>query len=150
MIPAHAATQNVVRERDVEVVQRVGGAALADARTRRQRRARRPAPRESASVPAFGDRGEVDRQDQRADQDDREDAAEVVDRLGRLVDVGGDEHERHDQGDADQGQGDEEDRAPPEVLEEGPGDERPERGDAAPSADQSAIDFVRPGPPRAR
>ena len=34
---------------------------------------------------------EVDREDERPDEDHREDAAEVIHRLGRLVDVRGDE-----------------------------------------------------------
>ena len=81
--------------------------------------------------PLAGHRGEVDPQHQRGDQEDREDAAEVVDRLGRLVDVGGDVAPGHEEGEDRQRQGDQEDRAPVELLEQRPGEQRPERGDRA-------------------
>ena len=77
---------------------------------------------------------------------DGQDAAEVVDRLGRLVDVAGHEADGHDQGDRGERQRDEEDRAPLEMLEQEARDQRPEGGDRPPSADHSAIERVRAGP----
>ena len=76
-------------------------------------------------------RGEVDPEDQRPDEDDREDAPQVVHGIGRLVDVARNVDDRHQQGDADERKRDEEDRSPPELLQERARDQRPERGDAA-------------------
>ena len=91
-------------------------------------------------------RREVDRQDQRPDECDREHPAEVVDRLGALVHVAGHEPERHHERDHRQRQGDQEDRAPPVVLEQDAGASGPSEAIAPPVAAQSAIDFVRAGP----
>ena len=82
MIPAQAATQNVRPGGDVEVVERVGARAAG---------ARRSATSATTAIASehqreralVRHRREVDRQDQRADEHEREDAAEVVDRLGR-------------------------------------------------------------------
>ena len=62
---------------------------------------------------------------------DREDAAEVVDRLGRLVHVARHELHRHHERDHRERQREQEHRAPPEVLEQDPRAQRPERGDRA-------------------
>ena len=59
--------------------------------TERGDRDDREPDREHALV---GDGGEVDREDQRADEHHGEDAAGVVDRLGGLVHVGRDEPHR--------------------------------------------------------
>ncbi len=77
---------------------------------------------------------EVDRQDQRAHQDDREDASQVVDGVARLVDVGGDVPDRQHECDDGERQGDEEHRSPVVVLEQRPRGERSERGDGAADA----------------
>jgi hypothetical protein len=74
---------------------------------------------------------QVDRQHQRGDEADREQAAEVVDQLGRLVDVGGDETPGEEQGDRREGRADDEDRPPVEAFEQRPGEQRTERRDAA-------------------
>ena len=115
--------------RDVEVVERIRGTPLPEHESDPGRERDREQPdRQGALV---RNRREVDPQDQSPDHDQREDSAEVVDWLRRLVDVAGDEEDRHQQGDADEREGHEKDRAPPEVLQEGPGDQRPERSDAA-------------------
>ena len=91
-------------------------------------------------------RREVDREDQRADQHERKDSAEVVDRLGPLVHVCGDEayshHDRHHR----KRKGQEEHGAPPEMLKKKAGESGPSAAIAPPMPDQSAIAFVRPGP----
>ena len=56
---------------------------------------------------------------------------EVVDRVGRLVHVGGNERDRHHQRDGRERQRDQEHRAPPEVAEQPARGEGPERGDGA-------------------
>ncbi len=71
---------------------------------------------------------------------------EVVNRVRRLVHMGRDEPHRQDQGHDGQRQREEEDRPPPEVLEQQAGEQRTEGGDRTPRADQSAIDLVRAGP----
>ena len=87
MIPATAATQKVAPRCDLEVVQRGRGAALADdERHRGGERDRRQSERQRALA---RDRREVDREHERRDEQHREDAAEVVDRIGGLVDVRG-------------------------------------------------------------
>ena len=117
---------------DVQVIQRVPRASLPEGEgDQRGERDRGHAQREGALV---RNRSEVDRQDQRSHQDDGQDAAEVVDRIRRLVDVTRHEEIRHQQGHDGERQRDQEDRAPPESLEQRAGDERPERGD--PTADR--------------
>ena len=64
---------------DVQVVQRVPRAALTDVEADQRGRGDRRQP--DRQRPLVRDRGEVDREDQRRDQHDREDAAGVVDRL---------------------------------------------------------------------
>jgi hypothetical protein len=49
---------------------------------------------------------------------DRKDSTEVVDRISRLVDVARHERQSHDECDTGQGQGEQEDGSPPELLEE--------------------------------
>ena len=131
--------------RDVQVVQRYGRATLADdERDQRRDGDGAEADGESALV---RHRGEVDGENEAGDRHHREDAAEVVDRIGRLVDVGGNERQRHHQGDDGQRQRDEEHRSPPEVLQEGAGDRAGRATEMPPpNADQSAMDFVRAGP----
>ena len=77
-----------------EVVERVRGAALAEDEGDAPRRATTASPIAERRRLRVRHRREVDRQDERADEHDREDAAEVVDRLGRLVDVRRDEPQR--------------------------------------------------------
>ena len=97
MIPAHGGDPEHAARGDVQVVQRVGGPLLADDegdpcddRDAEQREGERPGIR---------DRREVDAEDRRPDHHRRQDPAEVVDLLGRLVDVGRHEPDRHDQRD---------------------------------------------------
>ena len=85
MIPAQAATQKIRRARVLEVVQRVRRAPLTKVEGAERRQCDgRQAEHERALV---GHRGEVDREDQRSHENDRQDPAEVVDRVRRLVDV---------------------------------------------------------------
>jgi len=78
-----------------------------------------------------GHRRKVDGEDQGADQHDRQQATEVVDRLGLFVDMGGHEPDAHHERNRHQWQRHEEHRAPPEVLEQGASDQRPKAGDGA-------------------
>jgi hypothetical protein len=114
---------------DVEVVERVPRAALPEDEPDPGRDRDGEQPDRQGSL--VRDRREVDPEDQRPDHDDRENAPEVVDRVRRLVDVARHEDDRHQQGDPHERKRDEEDRSPPELLQEAPRDERPERGDAA-------------------
>ena len=116
MMPAAGSHPEHAPRGDLEVVQRVGDTLLAqDERDTRDQRHDDQAEGE----PSFArDRREVDGQDQPADHRGRQDPAEVVDLLGRLVDVGRHEPDGHDQRDDRQRQGDDEDRAPLEVLEQ--------------------------------
>ena len=82
-----------------------------------------------------------------ADEDGRQDAAEVVHRLVGFVDMGGNEPPGHEQRDGRERQRHEEDRTPLEPLEQEPGDERAERGDR--SAERGP-EGDRPSPRRAR
>ncbi len=94
--------------------------------------------RRSDQQQAYGERSlvrhrrEVDPEYKCPHQHDGEDAAEVVDRIVRLVDVRRHEHERHHERHPDEGQRHEEHRAPPEVLQQDPGNEGPERRNPAP------------------
>ena len=60
-------------------------------------------PRIAAVVPLPGSGARLIASTSAATKHDREQAAEVVDRLGRLVDVGGDEAPGEEQGDAASG-----------------------------------------------
>ena len=132
---------------NVEVVERVRCAALAEVeRDPGRERDGEQADRESALV---RDRREVDPEDERPHHDQREDAAEVVDRVRRLVHVAGHEDDCHHEGDADERKRDEEDGAPPELLQEQAGDERTRAAMPPPIADHSAIARVRPAPAQA-
>ena len=82
--------------------------------------------RERKGAPV-GHRGQIDRQHEPGDHNDGENPSEVVDRTGRLVDVAGDEAPRHVGGDEGERQCDEKHRAPVELNEQGPGDERTQR-----------------------
>ncbi len=95
---------------------------------------------------------EVDRQDERPDQDRGQDAAEVVDRVGRLVHVSGHEPPRHEQGDERERQRDQEHRPPLELLEQEPRHERPERRDGAAEGrpQGNRVRPSRPGRPQGR
>ena len=86
-------------------------------------------------------------EDQRADEDGRQDAAKVVDRVDRLVDVGRHVSPGHEQRDRGERQRHEEDRAPLESLEQEPGHERAQRGDGAAEGGPER-DRVRPPGPR--
>ena len=146
MIPAQAATQNTRRPAMCRSYSGLRARALA------QHEGDQPDERDDGQRQGQSSlvrhRREVDGEDQRPDEGDGEDAPEVVDALGRLVDVGRDEEPGHEHGDDGQRQRDEEDRAPPEVLEQEPGDQRPERGDAAadgrPECDRSRAARARP------
>ena len=129
---------------DVEVVERVRSSSLTEVekRERGDRDEREP----DAQRALVRHRREVDREDQRADEHEREDSAEVVDRLGPFVHVSGHEAYSHDDRDDRERQGQEEHRAPPEVLEESPEQSGPSAAIAPPMPDQSAIAFVRLGP----
>ena len=94
-----------------------------------------------------GNGGEVDGEYGAADQDDREDAAEVVDRIGRLVDV-----RRHEPNQAiasaTNASGSVSRKTEPhqKCSSRKPESSGPSEAIAPPRPDQSAIDFVRPGP----
>ena len=115
--------------RHVEVVQRIPGAALPD--EERDPGGDRDRSEPDRDSPLVRDRGEVDRDDEGADEDGRHDAAEVVDRIARLVDVTRDEHDRQYEGDGGERQSHEEHGAPPELLQETAGDEGAERRQSA-------------------
>ena len=129
MMPAQAATQKMRRE---AMLRSYSGARARRCRSvernQRDERDRRQSQRQRALV---RNGREIDGQDERPDERHRQDAAEVVHRLGRLVDVTRHEDERHHERHADQRQRDQEDRSPPEVLEQGAGDQRPESSDPA-------------------
>jgi hypothetical protein len=95
-------------------------------------------------------RREVDGEDQRRDERDRDHTAEVVDRVRRLVDVRRHVADGHREGHEHQRQRDDEDRAPLELLEQRAGDDRAERRDRAaergPEGDR--LRPARPGPQR--
>ena len=79
-------------------------------------------------------------------RNDREDAAEVVDRLGRLVDVGGDERDRQQRGRATaSGSVTRKTEPQSKCSSSAPETSGPSAAIAPPSADQSAIAFVRAG-----
>ena len=132
MMPATRGDPERRARRDLEVVERVRSPALADVegderdeRDRAEHEGRRLAVRHGR---------EVDREDQRADEHEREDAAEVVDRLRPLVHVRRDEEPGHQDRDDRERQREQEHRAPPEVLEQEPRQHRAERGDRAADA----------------
>ncbi len=74
--------------RDREVVKRTRDAPLA--KHERPAGGERDQSEPGGSAPSFGNHGEVDREHERGDHQHREDAAEVVDRICGLVDVGRD------------------------------------------------------------
>jgi hypothetical protein len=130
MMPATAATQKIGRAATVQVVEGVGRPALTD--DERGDRDARPTAPASPRVPLVGHHREVDADDDRPDHQHRQDAAEVVDRVGRLVDVGRHELEGHREGDDGERQGDEEHRAPPPALASNSArEQRAESGDGA-------------------
>ena len=129
MIPAQAATQKVAPPGDLEVVQRRGGPPLAQHEGDAGGQGDEPEADRQRALARH--RGEVDSQHQGRDEEDREDAAEVVDGVAGLVDVGGDVAPGEEEGEDRERQGDEEDRAPVELLEQGAGEQRAERGDRA-------------------
>ena len=148
MIPAQAATQKMRRPRDLEVVQRVRGSLLADEeRDERGQCDRGQSEHERSFV---RNRREVDGEDERADENHREDAPEVVHGVARLVHMTRHEEERHDQSDARERQRDEEDRSPPELLEQRTGDKRPEGSDSAAERrpERDRLRATRTGPER--
>ena len=101
----------------------------------------------ATSAPSFGTAAKLMPRISAPTSSDGQDAAEVVDGVGRLVHVGRDEphgqHERHD----GERQRDQEDRAPPEVLEQQAREQRAERRDRAADARPQRD---RLGPSRAR
>ena len=79
MIPAHAATQNVAPSRDVQVVERVRRPPLAEEERDRGGESDEEEPERERLLVRDGH--EVDRDDERADEDRGENPAEVVDRI---------------------------------------------------------------------
>ena len=117
--------------RDVQVVERDCGPALskeegdeARERDREQRRA--------TSVASFGTGRKLIERIGRADEKDGKDPAEVVDRIGRLVHVSGDERPGQEQRDGDERQ---RERGRPSPSQKNssraPASKRPERRDGA-------------------
>ena len=101
---------------DVQVVQRAAGPQLAEGeRDKAEHRDHGKAENEGGRV--WHDR-EVDAQDQGSHHDHGQDAAEVVDRLGRLAHIGGDQDPRHNEPGSRDRQGDQEDRPPPEAMQQ--------------------------------
>ena len=74
--------------------------------------------------PHAGDGRKVDRQDERAYQHQREDAAEVIDRLGGLIDMRRQVSQRHEQRHHRYRQNHEEDRVPGKDGQQQPGQQR--------------------------
>ena len=116
---------------DVQVVERIARRGAGGGRRRSARRRRsRPAPAPASPCSGTGAKL-IARISAPTSTTDRI-AAEVVDRLGRLVDVGRDEARRPSaNATTTSGSVIEEDRAPAEVLEQGAGDQRAERRDRA-------------------
>ena len=73
-----------------------------------------------------------------------EHAAGMVDRLRPLVDVGGNEPDRHEQGEPGERQGEQERGTPREVLEQDAGEQGAERRER-PSGRRPEGDRLRPG-----
>ena len=130
MIPAHAATQKTRRPATCRSYR--GLAARRWRITNAIPEARATIARPATRVPSFGTAAKLIAEDQRTDQQRRKDAAEVVDRLGPLVHVSGDETHGEDQRHDRERQRDQEDRPPPEVLEQQAREHRPERRDGTP------------------
>jgi hypothetical protein len=91
----------------------------------------RRAPRAFTSFAERGATTTISGQHERRDEQDRQDAPEVVDRIGGLVDVGGHVAERHVQRNHREWQCDQEDGAPVEFGEQRARQKRAERGDGA-------------------
>jgi hypothetical protein len=108
--------------RHMEVVEGVPRAALADHERDRGRDRDDPEPDRHRSL--VRDRSKVDRDDEGSHHDRCHDAAEVVDRVARLVHMARHEHDRQHERESGERQRDEEHRSPPEVLEHAPGDQR--------------------------
>jgi hypothetical protein len=117
---------------DLEVVERVRRATLSDEEGDQCGEGDRCQPERQRAHVRNG--GEVDRQDERRDENDGQDSTQVVDRIRRFVDVARDEEQRHYQGDRGQRQRDQEDRAPPELLEQSARDHGAEGRNSAPDA----------------
>ena len=134
--------------RHVEVVQGVAGPTLANDERDARRDRDRDEPEDETPLVRY--RREVDREHHRRDQQDRKDAAQVVDRVRRLVHVSRDQPHRQDQGHDGQGQRQEEDRPPPEVLEQQTGEQRTESGDRASQRrpERDRLGTCRPRPER--
>ena len=94
MIPAQAATQKTRGPAMPRYVERALGATLADVESDQgsDRDRREPADK----CPLAGNRREVDAEDCGRHEQYRQDPAEVVDRIGRLVDVTRDIAQRHE------------------------------------------------------
>ena len=129
MMPAQRGDPEDPAPGHLEVVERRARPALAD----HERHGGRQRHRAQADGhrPLVRHRREVDREHQRRHQQDREDAAEVVDRVARLVHVRGHEAVGHVERHQGEGERDEEDRAPLEAGEQGAREQRAERRDRA-------------------
>ena len=145
MIPAHAATQNVRREATSRSYSGIRRPPLAEENATSAATA--IAASTSVQRPLVRHGREVDREDQRADEDEREDAAEVVHRLGRLVDVARDEASTAmTRATAASGRVTRKTEPHQKCSSSAPATSGPSAATPPPIADQRAIDFVRPGP----
>ena len=109
----------------MEVIERIGRAPFPDVEGDQGGRGDGEQP--DCHGPLARDHHQVDGDDEGTDQEDREHAAGVVHRLRGLVDVGGDEPERHEQGEPGERQGEQERGPPREVLEQDAGEQGAER-----------------------
>ena len=133
---------------DVEVIERVSGTTLADHERDARGEDDRREPEDQGS--RVRDGCEVDPQHERRDQHHGQEAAEVIDGIGPLVYVSGNVPEGEEQGHDGEGEGEEEHRAPPVMLEEQSRKERAERRDC-PTESRPQRDRLRParsGPER--
>ena len=142
--PAHAATQKMRRPRDVEVVERGGRASLAQ--HERDAGGERDQPEPERERAAVRHRREVDRQHERRDEQHGQDAAEVVDRVGRLVHVRGDQLDRQHQRDQRERHVARKTEPQSKCSSSAPDISGPSAEIAPPMPDHSAIARVRPGP----
>ena len=146
MIPAHAATQKMRRDGDVQVVERVRGAALADEEGDERRRLRSRA-RPSTSAPSFGTGAKlIARMSAPTSTTERIPPRLSTGSVVSLTWLGTKRNGHHERDDRER-ERDQEDRSPVELLEQRARRRAARaRRCAPPSADQSAIDFVRAGP----
>ena len=145
MMPAQAATQKMRPNAMSRSYSGIGCVLLPDdeADPGRDRHGQSP----KTTLLSFGTRAKLMAKINAADHERREHTAEVVDRFGGLVHMARHEQDGEHERDAGEGQGHEEHRAPPEVLEECARHAavRAQRSHRR-GPDHKAIDFVRAGP----